>query len=972
VQTGVQLLEPLPHKAKIFTVEFSKDGNRLLTASSDGTAQQWNATTGAKIGLPIKHERNVPMLSAAYSADDKRIVTASFDGTARVWAAETGAGIGRAIHIGSDTATLQAMFSANGRRIATLSTLGVAQLWDVETATAVGPGIGSEQEKVTSIDFSPDGMRLVTASSDGSARLWNAEDGSSAGSPLQHNAALTSASFSPDGAAVLTGSQDRTARLWDARSGNMIAEFTHDAAVLRAIFSRDGKKIATACDDHVARLWEVDGRRLIATFNGHRGVITRLAFSPDSTTILTASGDHTARLWDARVGTYEAVLGGGASIFRGASISPSGERIITLPDPSRHTGGVPSAVERSAGLWDARTMAPIAPLEPVPELSAAYWPTHVNFSPDGERVVMSAGFQRAGLWNANKGGLLAVLQGPFGGPIDDAEFNADGSRLVTANADGTSRLWDAKSGAAIALLLRGDEEAGRKSRGRAIAKFRPDGEQILTSTGEDILWLWNGRTGEYLAEIATHEGPITHAAFSTDGTRILSIHKKRLLKIWSTETLQPLDSTPLSNEADAAEFGADGTRVLVEYSEGGAPELLDGHTGKLVARLSGHTARILSVRFNRNGTRVLSIGHDGIGQLWDAATGKLIAKLVGVRGPIQLGTFSADGTRIVTASREGALQVWESHSGLPMEVFLGLDRRILSVDTSANGTRLATSTRDAVQLWRMPSASIDTRLTRARAAMTIVLNEKIRQRYALNPQDPVEGEAMSELLCDRLAGDALDPKHKGSGVGELAKEAAQNAKEACSEEIQKYPNEPRLRYQRARALVALQQWPEAIQDLVVCEQADYAAAYFLHGQMHAQGAGEPQSGARALGKFERAFALGMVVAADSAATLKWSGADGRPADRRAALATWTEGAKHGDPFSHSSLGSIYEQPEVAELGKALFHHAVAAALFGASGSEVNAGRERARRAALATTLPAADVAQIMRAAEVWKPGEALP
>jgi WD40 repeat protein len=43
----------------------------------------WDATTGAPIGEPMRHEDEV--VDAAFSPDGARIVTASKDRTARLW-----------------------------------------------------------------------------------------------------------------------------------------------------------------------------------------------------------------------------------------------------------------------------------------------------------------------------------------------------------------------------------------------------------------------------------------------------------------------------------------------------------------------------------------------------------------------------------------------------------------------------------------------------------------------------------------------------------------------------------------------------------------------------------------------------------------------------------------------------------------------------------------------------------------------
>ena len=81
------------HDNIVLSAAFSPDGKRIVTASFDGTARIWDATTGEPIGEPLRgHERGVT--SAAYSPDGRRIVTASQDKTARIWDSASGKPIG--------------------------------------------------------------------------------------------------------------------------------------------------------------------------------------------------------------------------------------------------------------------------------------------------------------------------------------------------------------------------------------------------------------------------------------------------------------------------------------------------------------------------------------------------------------------------------------------------------------------------------------------------------------------------------------------------------------------------------------------------------------------------------------------------------------------------------------------------------------------------------------------------------------
>lgn len=72
------------HTDMVWSVSFSPDGNKIVSASADKTIIIWDATTGEQIGQPLKGHTNT-VRSASFSPDGKCIVSASSDGTVRIW-----------------------------------------------------------------------------------------------------------------------------------------------------------------------------------------------------------------------------------------------------------------------------------------------------------------------------------------------------------------------------------------------------------------------------------------------------------------------------------------------------------------------------------------------------------------------------------------------------------------------------------------------------------------------------------------------------------------------------------------------------------------------------------------------------------------------------------------------------------------------------------------------------------------------
>lgn len=122
-----RLVQVWGHEDGVISATYDASGRRVLTASSDHTAQVWDAVTGAPITPRLRHADSVR--HAAFSPPDgRRIVTASLDGSARVWDADDGASLTPAF--GPGKVVRHATFSPTGFRIATAVDDGTARIWD--------------------------------------------------------------------------------------------------------------------------------------------------------------------------------------------------------------------------------------------------------------------------------------------------------------------------------------------------------------------------------------------------------------------------------------------------------------------------------------------------------------------------------------------------------------------------------------------------------------------------------------------------------------------------------------------------------------------------------------------------------------------------------------------------------------------------------------------------------------------------
>src|SRR5215468_7627098 len=87
-RSWVKLKEFEAYDSQILQIEFTPDGDRLISTAYDAPLKIWDATTGRMVGQPINAER--PFAYFSLSPDGKRLATRSRSGIVRLWDASTG------------------------------------------------------------------------------------------------------------------------------------------------------------------------------------------------------------------------------------------------------------------------------------------------------------------------------------------------------------------------------------------------------------------------------------------------------------------------------------------------------------------------------------------------------------------------------------------------------------------------------------------------------------------------------------------------------------------------------------------------------------------------------------------------------------------------------------------------------------------------------------------------------------------
>ena len=152
-------------KSELKSARFSPNGRWLATASTDGTAQIWDAKTYQPVA---KIERHFPVLCVRFSRDSGRLVVGGEDAQAAVYSTSNWMPVGVPV-LAPGPVFSAAITEDNQALVISSLLLDAVQFFEVYTGRALGDGLMIPAQ-ATCVDYMPLDKVVVVACDDGTVR----------------------------------------------------------------------------------------------------------------------------------------------------------------------------------------------------------------------------------------------------------------------------------------------------------------------------------------------------------------------------------------------------------------------------------------------------------------------------------------------------------------------------------------------------------------------------------------------------------------------------------------------------------------------------------------------------------------------------------------------------------------------------------------------------------------------------------
>jgi WD40 repeat protein/serine/threonine protein kinase len=273
-------------------------------------------------------------------------------------------------------------------------------------------------------------------------------------------------------------------------------------------------------------------------------------------------------------------------------------------------------------------------------------------------------------WMGRIDSLQDVIEQPES--MGRCAFAPDGQHFLTASG-GTVRSWETATGKLSSTFV--------VEKGWRVLAIGPDATTILMASplkpdGPGELRLWDATTGQPVGDSLVQPAAIRLAAFTPDGTRLVTAAADKVIRLWDCTAKQIVQQISSPKDVDIlslavspdAKMLATGAASSANFYATAVAYLWDLQSGQQIGPALPHHGPVPSVAFSPNGQWLLTGCLDQTTQLWETATGRPAGSPLYHREPVRIARFSPDGRMVLVGCQNG-VSLW---SGVPRPRFVDM------------------------------------------------------------------------------------------------------------------------------------------------------------------------------------------------------------------------------------------------------------------------------------------------------------
>ena len=197
------------HMGPVRSVEFSNDGQKLLTASNDKTVKLWTTAKHRFLFSLTDHTNWVK--SAKFSPDGKLIGSCSDDKTIRIYDSHNQTPVADFLE---KCSVNHIAFHPGNSNFAVALHDGTTKIYDVKMKKCVQCYPTLDGKDINSVDFHPNGKFLLTAGSNSDVNIIDIMESVVIFTLQGHQGAVNTVKFFDDGHQFATGGADKLILTW--------------------------------------------------------------------------------------------------------------------------------------------------------------------------------------------------------------------------------------------------------------------------------------------------------------------------------------------------------------------------------------------------------------------------------------------------------------------------------------------------------------------------------------------------------------------------------------------------------------------------------------------------------------------------------------------------------------------------------------------------------------------------------------